>query len=228
MNQAKIPKPLLLASKSGQSVIEVIVAVAILVIIAASSVTVVLGSFSTTRLAEEETQAALLAVEGLEATQSIRNQNWANLTNGSHGLLFSGGNWTFNGSSDIDPTNTFTRTTTIAEVQRDGNGDIVGSGGTVDVDTKKTTVDVTWNFTPTRQNTVSMTSYLTNWQKSKGNIGGSGGGIQTCDEYCLDLGYSAGTCRQSSNKCTQNGETYEAGGDLYCIGPSASACCCAP
>jgi prepilin-type N-terminal cleavage/methylation domain-containing protein len=50
----------------------------------------------------------------------------------------------------------------------------------------------------------------------------SGGGINTCSDYCRDLGYSTGACRQNSRQCDKNGETYESGGDQYC----SKSCCC--
>ena len=212
----------------GQSVIEVIVAVAILVIIAASSVVAILGSFSTTRLAEEETKASLFASEGLEAVQSIRNQDWANLTTGTHGLTSFGNIWAFSGTSD-DPDGLakFTRAITIATVQRDGDGDIIASGGTADPDTMDITSTVTWNFTPTRNNSVVMQMYLTNWQKGKG-VGGAGGGtFTTCADYCISVGYVTGTCRQNAQQCTNNSEDYKPTGDQYCTGgANADTCCC--
>lgn len=165
-------------NNKGQSVIEVIVAVAILVIIAGSSVIAILGSFSATRLAEEETQAALFATEGIEAAQSIRNQDWDNLVSGGYGVSNAGGTWVFSGSSDNPGgTGKFSRAITIGDVQRDGNGDIVESGGTIDDDTKQVTSTITWDFTPTRQNTVEMTTYLTNWMTGKWGSGGGGTGI---------------------------------------------------
>lgn len=131
----------------GQSLVEVIIAVAIFVIIAGSSVVTILGSFLTSRLGEEETQATLLVIEGLEAAQSIRNQDWNDLTDGDHGLL-SSGSWSFSGTSDTD--GKFSRVVNVSSVERDLNGDIVESGGTVDEDTKKVVSSVTWNFTTTR------------------------------------------------------------------------------
>lgn len=223
-------------SQWGQSIIEVIVAVAIFIIIASSSVVAVLGSLSTTRLAEEETQATLFASEGMEAVQSIRNQDWDNLTNGDHGLSNSGGIWSFSGTSDVDPSEKFTRVITVEDVQRDGNSDIVNSGGTVDQDTKKVSVAVSWNFTPTRSNTVSKVLYLTNWQTGR-SVGAvatpaptpTPGGPSTCVELCTNNGYSAGTCRANAQQCNNNGETHESGGDQFCTGgASADRCCCAP
>lgn len=210
----------------GQSVIELIVAVAIFAIIAATSVTAILSSFSTTRLAQEETQAALLAVEGFEAVESIRNQDWNNVTNGNHGLSISGGNWVLSGTSDT--TGKFIRVITITDVLRDTNGNIASSG-IADDETKYITARVTWNFTPTRQNTVEMISYLTNWQEGRSSGDTSPGPITSCTQYCTSIGFTSGTCRASSQQCINNNELPKPIGDQYCTGvANADTCCCLP
>lgn len=214
--------------EKGQSIIEAIVAMAIFIIIASSTVMVVLGSFSTARLAEEEAQATLFAVEGIEATQSIRNQDWDNLTNGGHGLTRSGDLWAFFGASDDpDGAGKFSRTVSLADVQRNSSGDMVDSGGTVDSDTKKVISTITWDFTPSRQNEVELTAYLTNWQLARSPAGASGPAISSCSEYCLTVGYSLGTCRQNTQQCTNNSEDHKPAGDQYCTGgPDEDTCCC--
>lgn len=176
----------------GQSVIEIIVAVAIFVIIASSSVIAVIGSFSTTRLGEEETVATLITTEGHEAVQSIRNQNWENLVDGNYGLDNSTGSWKFAGTSDTDPSGKFTRVVNILSVERGESGEIVLSGGVVDEDTKKITVTTSWNFTPSRNNSAEIITYLTNWQKSKSQAGAGSSTITTCNEYCVGVGLSGG------------------------------------
>lgn len=51
----------------------------------------------------------------------------------------------------------------------------------------------------------------------------------TCNQYCINGGYSAGTCRANSNQCSNNGESYLSGGNPYCTGGGgADTCCCAP
>lgn len=238
----------------GQSIIEVIVAVAILIIIAGTSMIAVLGSFSTTRLAEEETEATLIAVEGLEAVQSIRNQGWDDpflATNCSAGCgLDNTSGWMFSGSSDIHTITTgrdFVRTVIVSQVERDVGGDIVPSGGTVDPDTYLIASVVTWDFTPSRQNTVDMFMYLTKWQDSvSGDVGippptpvptptptpvptpTSTPSASNCNQLCQGLNYSVGTCRKNAQDCVKSGETLESTGSLYCTGgPSSDTCCCA-
>lgn len=214
---------------AGQSVIEVIVAVSLMVIIAASSVIAVLGSFKTSLLAEQETKASFLANQGIEATQSIRNQSWDNLTNGNHGLTNSGDTWAFSGTSDTDASGVFTRIITIADVQRNDDGNIVISGGTVDEDTKQVLSSITWNFTPTRSLTVDLTSLLTNWQLGRSPAGAGAPVFTTCTQYCQSLDYTTGTCRQNASQCPGNGEDYRPVGNQYCTGgASADTCCCEP
>lgn len=215
-----------LSARRGQSIIEVIVAVAILIIIAATSMIAILGAFSSGRLAKEETKAAFLATEGLEAVQSIRNQDWDSLVNGDHGLANTSGTWVFSGTSDIDLSGKFTRVIAISDVQRDSNDDIVESGGTIDPDTKKIEAAIDWSFTSTRQNSVTMTTYLTNWQTGKYVYPGSS---SACGVFCESLGYSGGTCRGGVPQCTANGETSESQGNRYCSNEAQGAtCCCAP
>lgn len=51
-------------------------------------------------------------------------------------------------------------------------------------------------------------------------------GIESCHEYCVSISYSSGTCRQNPRQCTNNNETYESGGDVFCPGPPQRDCCC--
>jgi len=148
---------------AGFGIIEIIVAMSIMIIIAATGASTVLHSFSSNRLGGEETQATLFAQEGVEAVRSIKNQDWANLSMGTYGLDNSGGTWTLSGSSETE--GKYTRQIVISQVQRDSNGDIVDSGGTVDPDTLKATSQVDWEFTPTRNNTVTLVTYLSNFEK---------------------------------------------------------------
>lgn len=214
----------------GLSIIELIIAMALFMIVAGGLVITVLSSFSSTRLAKEELVASSLAEEGLEAVESTRNQSWVNLAPGIYGLSNSGGIWIFSGSSDVDVSGKYTRTVTISAVQRDANGEIVSTGGTVDGSSYLVEVAVSWDFTPTRNNSVQLSQYFTDWQLAVGaGTAGSGPGVTTCAQYCQNNGYTTGTCRQNAQQCSVLGETYEAAGDTYCTGgASADTCCCAP
>ncbi len=113
-------------------------------------------------------------------------------------------------SSDV--VDIFTRTITIS---------------TPSTDRRQITSTVTWQQNLQRSGEVTAVTYLTNWR-----AGGGGGTPTTCSAYCISLGsYTAGTCRQNSVQCTNNGETYQSGGNTQCIttfpgDPSHDTCCC--
>ena len=124
-------------------------------------VAVVLGQ-SRLRNRGDSTQAVFLAQEGIDAARSIRDNGWLNLTNGNHGLQRTGGYWSFLGASEVID-GTYTRVIAVSDVNRDGSGNIVTSGGTVDPRTKLVSATVSWTpgvFVP---RAVSVQAYLVDW-----------------------------------------------------------------
>jgi len=152
-------------SYSGFSLIEIILAIAIFMVLAVTGITTILHSFSVNKLGEEQTNADLYAQEGLEAVRSIKNQNWTNLSAdvSTKGLQSSSGFWEFNETEDVK--DKYTRQILISSVNRDVNGEITQSGGTLDIDTLKVTSSVAWNFSGPRNDTISYSTYLTNFRK---------------------------------------------------------------
>jgi len=149
----------------GFSLVEVILATAIFTIMAVSGVTIILHSFSVNKLGEEESNAHLYAQEGIEAVRSIKNRAWGNLTAGTYGLATTGNQWNFLGTSDTKLK--YTRAVIISSVNRDGLGNIVDSGGTIDPDTMKVTTNVNWDFSEARTgNNISLVTYLSNFRKA--------------------------------------------------------------
>lgn len=143
----------------------------IFVIIASTGVVSVLGGFAANRLSAEETEAFLIAQEGIEAGRSLRNQGWDapfldTDCSTSCGITASSGSWSWSGSNNVS--GKFTRTITVSPVQRNGSNIIVPSGGTNDPDTKQVKSAVTWNHAPNRANTVTLQAYLTNFIKAIG------------------------------------------------------------
>ncbi len=203
----------------GQSVVEVMVAVTLFVLLASTSVAVILGSFASSRSGEDETRAAIMAAEGMDAAESIRNQSWSNLTTGNHGISKLGNVWSFSGASDSQ--GKFTRVVAVTQVLRNASGNIVLSAGSVDPDTKRIITQISWVNTVGITSTVELSKYLTNWQTA---------GLYTptsCNQICVVNGKLSGICRGNLNQCSAAGETYIAGGDIYCTGgASADTCCC--
>jgi len=157
---------LILRKYKSFSLIEIILAIAIFMILAVTGITTILHSFSVNKLGEEQTNADLYAQEGLEAVRSIKNQGWSNISADvqTKGLQSSNGYWEFNGTGDSK--DKYTRTILISSVNRDGSGNIIESGGSVDPDTLKVTSAVSWNFSGPRNDVVTYSTYLTNFRKA--------------------------------------------------------------
>ncbi len=135
--------------EKGFTLVEVLIAAAIFVLFVSVMVALIVDVYTSQRASEEYTEATFLAHEGLEAARAIRDFNWANLTNGPHGLVLSGGVWTFSGTSDS--LGNFTRQITVTEI---------------DPHRKQVTSQVTWPITPVRTGDVTLDTYLTNWWES--------------------------------------------------------------
>ena len=144
------------------TIIEIILAMGIFALAASGIAGVVVQAFSINRLGEEESYAGLLSTEGTEAARAVVGRDFFNLVNGSHGLDSSSGRWEFSGTSNSF--GKFTRRIVVSNVFRDENNNVVTSGGILDIFTKRVDSVVTWNFTPGRDNEVSVKTYFTFWQ----------------------------------------------------------------
>ena len=109
-------------------------------------------------------QASLLLEEGLEVAKFFRDTSWTNIsapaTGATYYLAFDGTNWaTSTTNTYVD--GLFERKIRLDDVYRDGNDDVVSSGGTLDTGTRKVTATVSWrDHTATTTRTVE--TYLVN------------------------------------------------------------------
>ena len=156
------------SNQSGITLVEVIVALA--VVLTAGIGLLQLASFQTkaATLASQETRAYFLADEGIEATRIVRDKGWSNLGNLQNGTSYypviQGGTWTLSTSSP-GPINGYTRFVTLYQVFRDANGNIAASGA-ADANTRRLKIQVQWTPEGGGTQTISLETYLTNWQKN--------------------------------------------------------------
>lgn len=156
--------------KTGFGIIEMLVAMGIFLILVLGGSIFLTQGFNINRLADQETQATYYAAEGLEAVRSIANQSWPNMEVGNtncNGTLQRGvtvpiTTWEWSGFPQTR--SGLSRTITLGNVCRDGSGNISTSGTVYDVNVKKVTSTVTWSFSPTRNNTVTLSNYLSNFR----------------------------------------------------------------
>lgn len=153
-------------NNKGMTIVEVLVAIGVIVIIFGIMSGLSIFSLRITNLAKETSQANHLATEAMEAVRSFRDGTDWNI-NGLASLTLApqeyhpeiiNDSWALApGDQEIDG---FNRKIIINEVRRNISGNIVESGGSVDQDSRKITVIVSW-----KDQEVKIISYLTNWRQ---------------------------------------------------------------
>ncbi|MFZ2072712.1 MAG: prepilin-type N-terminal cleavage/methylation domain-containing protein [Minisyncoccia bacterium] len=132
---------------NGFSVIEVLLTVVIFSIFIVALVGVLSVGEEASTLGGKRAQAVFLSEEGLEVVKNIRDENFANLIDGSYGLVKASNQWDFSIAPDVN--GIFSRTINIS---------------TVDVNTKLITSTVEWQQNLQRDGSVVLTIYLTDWK----------------------------------------------------------------
>lgn len=155
--------------KNGSGLIEILIAVFIFSIILGSLITASNKYLSGASDNLKSTKAAYLAEEGIEAIKIIRDTNWStisNLADNTNYYLYwntsSSTNNTWSATTTASTIDSiFTRTVVLNNVYRDSNGRIVTSGGTLDANTEKVTVTISWKA-KAATTTKSISTYITN------------------------------------------------------------------
>lgn len=146
-----------LLSNSGSTVLEIVIAVGFFAVISAGIVILYLGAYRTSANDMKKMQADMYLQEGFEVTRAIRDFNFDDLVNGTHGLANNSGYWQFSGTSDVQ--GQFTRTIVISDVKRSATCDI-NNAGTSDSTSKKVDITVSWLAYGGVPRTLSGSEYL--------------------------------------------------------------------
>lgn len=125
---------------------EAIWAIGLFVLVSSPIILMMISGHNNNLLSQEKMQAIALAQQGYEASRSIRDNDWANLTTGTHGLTDASGYWAFSGSSET--IGNFTR---VIEVT------------TLSTDVREVEVTVTWDAKGAISDSVVITGVLTDW-----------------------------------------------------------------
>jgi hypothetical protein len=150
-----------LRGREGQSLVDILIGIVLLIISINAAVVLVFGGQSTLTNRENATQARALAREGLEAANFILKENWDGTADGIYGLSFSTstGRWQWSGSEDRN--SIFTRKISIKSLN--GNEKSVSS-------------TVSWTYNPLKLESVEFVTLVTNWKITKATGGDTGGG----------------------------------------------------
>lgn len=131
----------------GFLLVEVLLSTALFVLLLTAFSGVFYYGIESSHLSGNRSRAVMYAEEGQEALRSIKNANFNSLTAGTYGLSYASGTWSLiPGQDTMDG---YTRTVSITNVG---------------AHRKDTTVVVTWQQTPSRTGTVSLSGRVTNWK----------------------------------------------------------------
>ena len=117
--------------RGGFFSVEALLAVAIFALLVTALVGAYLYGQESTVFSGNHARATMLAEEGLEAVRNIRDENFFNLTDGTHGLTISGNQWILSGSSDAS--GIFTRQISISSI---------------DAERRQISSSVSWHYEP--------------------------------------------------------------------------------
>lgn len=137
---------------AGQTPLEALIAATIFVVILSTIVLIFYGGQASNLDTLEAQRALHLSRTGLEAARTIRDGDWDELSNGSHGLIFATSSWTFSGTSDTK--DIYTRTVVVSDAG---------------LNVRKLISRITWQATFLRTQTLELAEHLTNWA---GVVGG--------------------------------------------------------
>jgi type II secretory pathway pseudopilin PulG len=134
-------------NQKGFSVLEIIFSAALAAIFVSVFVGALITSRNTAHRSGDQTRAVLVAEEGLEAVRSVRDRDFAGLTDGTYGVALANNRWDLTNTPDT--TDIFTRSIEISSV---------------DEGTKKIDATVTWRYGDFQTGSTTLATYLTRWR----------------------------------------------------------------
>ncbi len=133
-------------NRAGFSLVEALLSSALLSLLLTIVAGAVIYGSDSSVVSGDRNRALYLAEEGIEAVRNIRDSGFANLTNGTWGLITSTNIWSLSGSSNT--IEIFNRSVQV---------------GSIDANTKSVTSTVSWMSNSVRNSSVSVNTRITNW-----------------------------------------------------------------
>lgn len=195
---------------SGQTLIELLLAIAVMSIVLPSLFVGLFAARSSKTQQRQRLQAVALLKQTQEALRNIREQGWvAFAVDGTYHVSSSSAVWGLAANS-ATTADGFTTQVVISDVYRDSSGAITSSGGTLDPSTKKIDTTISWGLPYLSSITATeyMTRYLDNLTYTQ----------------TTDTDFKAGVLTNTSVTKTADGEVIlgaGGGGGDWCV-PSKS------
>ncbi|MDO8270096.1 MAG: hypothetical protein Q7T54_05520 [Candidatus Levybacteria bacterium] len=156
-----------LQNQKGQLLIEVLFAIALTSIILPALLTGLISSRQGISQQQQRIQAIALLKEAEEIVRNVKHQSWSNVAvDGTYHPVVVSNSWSL--AAGLETIGDFERSIQINSAQRDNNGSIVASGGTIDPSTKRVDISVTWN--KPYNSAAESTLYVTRYSQNAANV----------------------------------------------------------
>ncbi len=160
--QSKVSKHY--SQRYGQSIIEIIIALAVFALISAAMTSMVAGSFTSLLKGGEFIRAEALVQQGAEAVRAVKDRAWNEIIYDQSAVSISGNQWDFDGEGTDETIGKFTRTISFSDICRNDSDNIVDCPGDYnDIYSKRVDLSVEWTSNPGVTNSIQRILYLTDW-----------------------------------------------------------------
>src|SRR6056297_729328 len=160
--QSKVSKHY--SQRYGQSIIEIIIALAVFALISAAMTSMVAGSFTSLLKGGEFIRAEALVQQASEAVRAVKDRAWNEIIYDQSAVSISGNQWDFDGEGTDETIGKFTRTISFSDICRNDSDNIVDCPGDYnDIYSKRVDLSVEWTSNPGVTNSIQRILYLTDW-----------------------------------------------------------------
>jgi len=155
----------LVNSNGGQSVLEIVTALAIFALLSTALVTLILGNFDFFTAESEMMRGQQLADAGMNAVEAVRDEAWNNLIYSRSAVGLNGNQWELVGEGTTEQLDKYKRTIDFFPIYRNENGEISSSADAyLDVQSKEVEVNVSWQKKNGSELAVHRRKILSNWR----------------------------------------------------------------
>lgn len=155
-----------LLKNSGQSILELIVALGVFIIIVSSFAVFIYGNFTALERGSDYIQAEAILNEGVEAVRSIRSRAWNELLYSTSSVSVSGNKWNLDGEATSASIGKFDRYISFYPVFRDGQNRI-SDVGDLDIFTKRIKVFTDWESSDGIRTILNRETFISPWNLKK-------------------------------------------------------------